>query len=48
MDLFIENLNFKYGLMLWEERFNIIKEIEDNVGENGQDISVLDPDMRRS
>tara|TARA_B100001123_G_scaffold115283_1_gene134432 strand:+ start:118 stop:636 length:519 start_codon:yes stop_codon:yes gene_type:complete len=25
-----------------------IKEIEDNVGENGQDISVLDPDMRRS
>ena len=28
MDLFIENLNFKYGLMLWEERFNIIKEIE--------------------
>ena len=30
MDLFIDNLNFKYGLMLWEERFNIIKEIEDN------------------
>jgi len=29
MDLFIENLNFKYGLMLWEERFNIIKEVED-------------------
>ncbi len=29
MDLFIDNLNFKYGLMLWEERFNIIKEIED-------------------
>tara|TARA_A100001037_G_scaffold74837_3_gene67060 strand:- start:3979 stop:4497 length:519 start_codon:yes stop_codon:yes gene_type:complete len=25
-----------------------IKEIEDNVGENGQDISVLDPDVRRS
>ena len=29
MDLFIENLNFNYGLMLWEERFKIIKEIED-------------------
>ena len=29
MDLFIENLNFKYGLMLWEERFNIIKEVEE-------------------
>ena len=29
MDLFIENLNFKYGLMLWEERFNIIKEVKD-------------------
>ena len=29
MDLFIENLNFKYGLMLWEERFNIIKEVND-------------------
>ena len=28
MDLFIDNLNFKYGLMVWEERFNIIKEIE--------------------
>lgn len=29
MNLFIENLNFKYGLMLWEERFDIIKEIKD-------------------
>ena len=29
MDLFIDNLNLKYGLMLWEERFKIIKEIED-------------------
>ena len=29
MDLFIDNLNFKYGLMLWDERFNIIKEVED-------------------
>ena len=29
MDLFIDNLNFKYGLMLWEERFNIIKEVKD-------------------
>ena len=28
MDLFIDNLNFKYGLMLWEERFNIIKEVK--------------------
>ena len=29
MDLYIDNLNFKYGLMLWEERFNIIKEVKD-------------------
>ena len=29
MDLFIDSLNFKYGLMLWEERFNIIKEVKD-------------------
>ena len=29
MDLFIDNLNFKYGLMLWEERYNIIKEVKD-------------------
>ena len=29
MDLFIDNLNFKYGLMLWEERHNIIKEVKD-------------------
>ena len=28
MDLFIDNLNLKYGLMLWEKRFNIIKEVE--------------------
>ena len=28
MNLFIENLNFQYGLMLWEERFDIINQIK--------------------
>ena len=42
MDLFIENLNFIYGLMLWEERFNIIKEIEDK----GSAKLLVDPGFR--
>jgi hypothetical protein len=28
LNLFIENLNFKYGLMLWEERFDIVNQIK--------------------
>ena len=39
MDLFIDNLNFKYGLMLWEERSNIIKEVKDKLA--GELITVI-------
>ena len=28
LNLFIENLNFKYGLMLWEERIDIVNQIK--------------------
>lgn len=28
LNLFIENINFKYGLMLWEERFDIVNQIK--------------------
>ena len=28
LNLFIENLNFKYGLMLWEERLDIVNQIK--------------------